>query len=301
MTELILTAVVAGVGLGSIYSLVGTGYTLVLASSGIFNLAQGATLMGGVLVSYEIGTILGARTLLTVPIVVVSGGLVGLLTHTVAVLPLTRRRTTVDLAGSGFLTTLGAGLVFSAIAELAFGPNTYQVQPYVSVNDLTLGQLQIQPIYLVTLGSAVALTGILGLVLRFTSTGLVMRATFQDPEGASILGVSIHRVTRRSFIVGSAVAALAGFLVAPITQANAFLASDFAFFGFAAMAIGGMGSFEGTLLGGVLVGLVAEVPQVWFNPDISSVLVYAVLLIVLITRPQGLFARSSATAVVRSV
>jgi len=285
----ILAGIMAGVGLGSIYAIIAVGYALILGASGVFNFAQGAVLTAGALIAFGIGTVENLPIVVMVAVVAAAGGITGLISHTIAVLPMTHRSGVENLTFGTFLSTLGVGLAFTAVMNQTFGVNTYTPNNYVSIQGIQLGALTIKPIYLVTLGSVILVVIVMELVLRRTRAGLVMRAVFNDVEGASLSVISVSRVIRRVFIVGGLLAALAGFLILPITAAKTTIGNQYAFYGFASMAVGGFGSLKGSVVGGLLVGVVSQVPLVWINPNYSSVLVYALLLAVLIARPQGLF------------
>lgn len=290
MGALVANAIVAGLGVGSIYGIIAMGYTLILGASGVFNFAQGSAVMAGALVSFGLGTQLHYPVLVVVGIVMATGGVVGLVSHTIAVLPLTHRTGISSLTFGTFLSTLGLGLAFNSIVSLTFGDGTIEpVNFYVSTTSIRVFGLDIRPIYLVMMGVTAALAIIFEYISRATPTGLVMRAVFNDIEGAAIAGISITSAVRRVFVVGCMLAALAGFLVAPISFAQTGIANQYAFYGFAAMAIGGYGSFVGAILGGLLVGLVGEVPVIWINPNWSGALIYAALLVILLARPQGIF------------
>lgn len=290
MTGLVIEAIIAGLGVGSIYAIIAVGYTLILGSSGVFNFAQGSAVMAGALVSYGLGTAEHVPLLVIVGLVLLTGAVAGILSHTIAVLPLTHRPGVQSLTFGTFLSTLGLGLALNSIISLSFGTaNVYPVKYYVSEKPIILGPAHIRPIYLVMLVVTVAIVVLFELVNRRTGAGLVMRAVFNDVEGASLAGVSITRVVRWVFAIGCMLAAIAGFLVAPLTFAQTNIANQYAFYGFAAMAIGGYGSFPGAVVGGLLVGLVGEVPLIWVSPDLTDVMIYGFMLLLLLFRPQGMF------------
>jgi branched-subunit amino acid ABC-type transport system permease component len=296
MGTLLAEAIVAGIGIGSIYGIIAMGYTLILGASGVFNFAQGSAVMGGALVSYALGTVEHLPLLIILGIVMAIGAFTGLVIHTIAVLPLTYRTGVTNLTFGTFLSTLGLALVLNSIISLGFGDaNIDPVNYYVSQNPIHLLGLNIRPIYAVMFLTTLALVAIFEFISRTTSAGLVMRAVFNDNEGAALAGISIARAVRSVFILGCLLAAIAGFLVAPISFAQTNIANQYAFFGFAAMAIGGYGSFAGAIIGGLIVGLVGEVPLIWVNPEISGALIYGTLLLVLLVRPQGLFGSGGST------
>ncbi len=295
VSSLLKSAIIAGVGIGSIYSIIAMGYTLILGASGVFNFAQGSAVMGGALVSYALGTLEHIPLLVVVAIVMATGAVTGLMTHTIAVLPLTRRSGLSNLTFGTFLSTLGVGLVFNSIMSLGFGDSKiYPVNFYVPQGAYHWLGLDIRPIYAVMFLVTVAVVVIFEIVNRHTGAGLIMRAVFNDIEGAALAGISITKAVRRVFVIGCLLAAVAGFLIAPLTFAQTQIANQYAFYGFAAMAIGGYGSFTGAIVGGLIVGLVSEVPLIWVNPDASGPLIYAALLVVLLARPQGIFGSGGA-------
>jgi branched-chain amino acid transport system permease protein len=289
LVSLVADAVVSGLGIGSTYALIALGYTIILAASGVFNFAQGSVVMGGALVAYGLGTVAGWPVVATIAVVIGVGCLAGLLSHALAVYPLTRRAGAVNLTGGTFLTTLGLGLAMNAVIALAFGPQTYPVNGYVSGRAFQVFSVYIQPIYIVMASVVIVTMLAFEVTLRRTGFGVVMRATFADLEGASLAGIAVNRVIIRAFAAGCALAAIAGFLIAPVTSASAGISSSLSFYGFAAMAIGGYGSFIGAVLGGLIVGLAEQVPLVWLNPSASALLIYAAMVVILLIRPQGLF------------
>jgi branched-chain amino acid transport system permease protein len=130
--------------------------------------------------------------------------------------------------------------------------------------------------------------------VRHSSSGLYLRMTFEDPEGAGLEGTSVVKVVLVSFAVAGAIAAIAGALIVPVTSASTQLANSFGLYGFAGMAIGGYGSFQGALAGGLFVGIVNALVPVWLNVDLAPAIIYALLILVLMFRPQGMFGKTGA-------
>lgn len=281
-------AIVAGLGLGAMYSLIAMGYALVLSASGIFNFAQGSVVMGGALVLFWLGEGYHIAVLAVLGIVLAGGMLLGIGTYAVAVLPLVHRTKIKDITEATLVTTLGLGLGLNGIVALTFGPDTFPVQTYVTDNPIHIDGIPVRPTYIVMLGATVIIAIVLALILQHSKVGLRLRATFQDPEGAELLGISNARVVACAFAVSGLLAAAAGFLIAPIVFASASIAGNIALYGFGAMAIGGFGSFLGALLGGMIVGLVSQVLPVWVSPDVTNVCIYALILGILLIRPRGL-------------
>lgn len=289
MAELVAIATVSGLGLGGLYGLVAMGYTLVMAASGVFNFAQGSIVMGGALVMLGLWQYLHWPILGVVGVVLLGGALLGILSYVLAVFPVAKRHGVAELTEGTLVTTFGLGLILNSVTALTFGYNTVPVNSYVSDSPLRIAGVPIRPIYLVMIGATVVIVIAMEMFLRRTRTGLVLRATVLDSEGAILAGIPIMRVVLRAFLVAGALAALAGLLMVPVTSASPFIADQLALYGFAGMAIGGYGSFKGAFVGGVVVGVATTVPPIWVNPTFVSTIVYGLMLLVLLVRPRGLF------------
>ena len=285
-----LLAAEAGIGIGALYGLVALGYTLILASCGVFNLVQGALVVAGSMVMLGLWQILGWPILAVAAVALLGGAIVGLVTYLISVLPLARFSRGSDALTEGTLvTTFAVWLILGTIITLTFGNATVAVNSYVPVSGISIGGIPIQPIYIVMVGITLVIIGLFEFGVRRTSIGLVLRATVEDTEGARLAGVSVTRVVMVSFATAGALAAIAGILIAPVTFASPYPNSDLAFYGFAAMAIGGFGSFTGAIVGGFIVGILTNVPALWVNSNYMSLIVYGAMLLVLWVRPAGLF------------
>ena len=277
--------IAAGVGFGSVYAMLALSYNMMIGSSGVFNLAQGAIITVGVVGSYVLRHILGVPIPIDIFILAAAGGTLGLLAERVAVRPFFGIGT--HLAAETLVSTLGLGLALTAILSLLFGPNNYSIEEYVSSTPLMVGSLLIRPIFLVMLAAAIVVTVAMELFLRFTSAGIITRATIFDREGAGLMGISVERVIQLSFGVGGVLGAVSGFLIAPLISVSVFSGDSVALFAFAALTIGGFGSFRGSILGGMLVGLLAALTPVFLNSYWVRPVIYAALILILIAKPSG--------------
>jgi branched-subunit amino acid ABC-type transport system permease component len=298
-----LIAVVTGLGLGSIFGLIAMGYTLIMAASGVFNFVQGTIVMGAALTFFGLWMLLHWPFLLVLAIVMVGGALLGAVTYILSVFPVASRQGVHELTEATLVTTFGLGLALNSVVALAFGYTTYPVNPYVNAAAWRISGVPIDPIFVVMLATAVFLTIVMELMLQRTKTGLFLRATVADAQGARLAGIRVMKVVLWSFAVAGALAAVAGLLMVPYTQASSNLAGSLALDGFAGMAIGGYGSFKGAMLGGLVVGLATKLPAVWVNPAWTTLIVYALMLTILFVRPRGLFGTAGAfgSARLRSV
>jgi len=282
-------AVIAGLGVGGLYALIAMGYTLILSASGVFNFAQGAIVMGGTLAVYGLWQVAHVQFLLVIVVLAIGGVAIGFATYLASVLPVMNRRGVRNLTEGTLVTTFGFGLVLTTLAGMTFGYTTEPVNSYVTRTPIPFAGLQINPIYLIMMGVTVAVAIVLELVLHRTRVGLVLRATVGDAVGASLAGIKVSTVVFVAFGLAGALAVVAGALLAPISFASVGTATTLVLLGFAGMAIGGFGSFTGALVGGVLVGLISTIVPVFVNSLYTNLIIYAVMILLLIVRPQGLF------------
>jgi branched-chain amino acid transport system permease protein len=285
--NLLLVAVVSGIGIGSVYVLLALSYNLVLGSSGVFNLAQGTVVMAGTLGAYLVEVRYGWPIWTAVPILAAFGFAAGRLTELLGVRPVAGR--SVSVAEAAIVTTLGLGLIGDSTAGLTFGSDPQPVPSYTSTTPLLVGGVPIRPVFVVMV--AVTLLIALGFdrVARRTQVGHMLRATLEDREAAELLGIDTRRVTRVVFGLAGTLSALAGFLLAPITLASPFVANDLGLYGFAAMAVGGFGSFTGSLVGGVLVGIVGSLVPAVASAHLARPAIFVMVIAILLIRPGGLF------------
>jgi branched-chain amino acid transport system permease protein len=154
-----------------------------------------------------------------------------------------------------------------------------------------LGPVSLAPLRLVVLGAALVL--ILGahLLIHRTSLGVAMRATFQDRETAALMGIEIGRIRTLTFAVGSGLAAAAGALLGPIFLVYPAMGDLAALKAFAVVILGGLGSFAGATLGGLLLGVAEELGAGYVSSGYRDAVGFVIIILVLLFRPAGLFAR----------
>jgi branched-chain amino acid transport system permease protein len=282
-------AVISGVGLGCIYGLIAMGYTLVLAASAVFSFAQGSIVVGASLAMFGLWQLLHWELFESLAVILAGGACVGVAVYLVSVWPVTRRQNVHDLTEATLVTTFGLGLALNGVIALAFGSITVPVPSYVSSNPIVVKGVPINPLYVAMVAATLLVVIAMEIMLRKTRTGLILRATVQDREGASLVAIHVTKVTLRAFAIAGVLAAIAGFLVAPETSASAFVAPQFTLYGFAGMAVGGLGSFMGAIVGGVIIGLVESIGSTYINPSFVSLLIFGIILAILLIRPRGLF------------
>lgn len=281
-----LGTLVNGIGQGSLYALIAIGFSVVLSSSGVVDFARGQLVVVATLTTFSMKETHSVAPLLVLGVCLAVPAVVGVAEERIAVFPLRG-----DARASGWLvTTLGFGIVVQAITTKVFDGGSHGVNPPITLRSFSVGDIPINGYEIVVIGVAVAVTAIAWVVLRSTSAGRMLRAVAEDPEVAALRGINTRMVAISAFAVAGALAGLGGFVVASLTSAFVSQAPLFTIKGFIAMVAGGTGSIWGALLGGWLVGCAEQIGAHYIDAASIDLFGLAVLLVLLLLRPQGLFA-----------
>ena len=280
---LLLSQAFNGLALGSLLALVSSGLTIILGTRGVLNFAHGALFMLGAYTVYVV--LQGTSSFL---LALLAGSLFMLLVGVVIERVLVRlfyHRPPEDQ----ILVTFGAGIVLVEAVRAVFGGDSQRVAvPSWGEGVTQLGFL-IYPTYRLELIGIIAQTlGLLWLVLYRTSIGLVVRAGIEDAGMVGILGINVRRTFLLVFALGVVAAGLAGMLYAPMVSVDPDLGGSFLVESFVVIVIGGLGSFPGAVVGGLIAGEIVSITSA-FNSAYSEVMLYAVMALLLVVRPQGLF------------
>lgn len=288
MVEFINDVMVPALGIGALYGLVGISFNLIFAPGGTFNFAQGQIVMLGGMFAYTLYDDKAWPLVLAILGIAAIGGAIGLAEERIAVWPALRR----DPHGQGWvLSTLAVFTIIQSLAIVNWGttPRVVKNFPGLSLSRHDIVGFEVPPYYLGTLAIAIAITVLLHLFFQKTMLGRSVAATAQDRDAARLRGVDVRLVMAVSFIMGGGLAALTGFLAAPLTLATVTVGLTFTFRGFMAAAIGGMGTNLGALVGGLLMGVIEQSTQRFWQGGYVNFVMLAVLLGLLLVRPQGLF------------
>jgi branched-chain amino acid transport system permease protein len=281
---LVTQAVITGILLGGVYALVSLGLTLIFGVLGIVNFAQGSMLTLAMYVVYELATSTGLNlylaTLVAIPALFVLG-------YLVQALMLNRLMQRGETEGQ-LLVTLGLSLLIVNVLLLAFGGQPKSVRSPAEGDLHLLGAIVSVP-RLIAFGGAIVLAAVLTLVLRGTRLGLTIRSVAANAEGAALVGVNVRRVFALTFGLGAACVGAAGGLVLPFLSLTPSTGEQFTILAFVIVVLGGLGSVTGAVLGGLTIGLVQTVGGLFLPGTGALLLVFAVFVLVLFLRPQGLF------------
>ena len=290
----LIRAITDGVLGGGVYGLMAVGLTLIFGVLDIINIAQGILVVLGAYLTYVLWAHLHIDQFLGLLITIPGMFILGVAIQYLFIRPLRgRERTSMSLLACYSVTIIIEGILYQI-----FGSN------YVSINDYwTSPQATVQIFgyylpYIYLLGFALAVVSVMAIYLMLyrTQFGRSVRATMQDHTAARLVGIDVNRVAAVTFGIGVAVTAAGGMVFGSLNAFNPNTGYDLISRLLAIVILGGMGSIGGALGAAVLMITLESLVDVYWNPEWSVVVFYAVLVAVLVFRPQGLFGRKEARA-----
>lgn len=286
-----LQSLVNGFGQGSIYALLALGYVMIYKATRVISFAQPALMIVGGLFSYHFVTELGLPFWVGMALGIVCGALVGMLVERIALRPMLGKPV-FTLA----IITIGVDIVLRIISNRYIGVQSRIVEYPGGSERLTLGGVSISHQRLGLIAVTAVTVALLAMFFRYSRTGLAMRATALDQETALAQGIRVGAVFALAWAIAGGLAAIAGTFVAAgnagIEQTSWIIALK----ALPAIIIGGLDSVQGAVIGGLAVGIVEALtatfqPDVapWLGANFSLVAPYALMFVVLLVRPYGLF------------
>ena len=279
----------SGLSIGGVYALIALAYNVVFMTTNVLNLAQGALLMSGAMLGVLFYSRFGWPWYAALIVTVVAGGILALIEYFVAV-----RASLRGNSEGWIISTFAFALLLQALFALGMH-NQVQSFPDLLPNVplATLGGIRIIPQQIGMIVCALAVAGLLSLLIRRTLFGKALSAIAQDRDAAALRGIPIQRLSLLAFAAGGAIATFAGFLAGPITSAYPSMGLTFALYGFIAAVIGGMPRIDGALAGGFILGIIETVTAYLFDPSYKDLVALVAVLALLAIRPAGLLGRGT--------
>ncbi|HTA02521.1 MAG TPA: branched-chain amino acid ABC transporter permease [Streptosporangiaceae bacterium] len=281
-----MTIIWSGLTDGALYALVAMGFNLVLTSSAVLNFAQGALVMLGTFIAYWALVTLKVPIVLAVILGISAGFLMGCVTELVAIRPLSRGRRWIGTS-TELITTVAVATALSGMAAVIWGTQPLAV-PFPGENSISFLGGEVAPVSLALIGLAIAFGVAIHLWYRHTLTGLACLASAEDRVAAALRGIRVRRLSLGSFGAAGALAGIVGLLAAPVTYSFYSLGDTLALSGFVALALGGLGSQLGCLIGGFLTGVVGALSARYIGGNYQDIATFVLLLLALGIRPGGL-------------
>jgi branched-chain amino acid transport system permease protein len=271
-----------GLALGALLALISSGLTIIYGTLGVLNLAHGAMFMLGGYAGYVAFTYTGSFV-----VAVIAGALfvmiVGVLMERIIIRHFYTRPHEDQL-----LVTFGLGICFVEIVRFFFSSQSMLVPPPPLFSGITSLGFMYYPTYRLAVVGIVAIAlGALFLVLYRTRIGMIVRAGIEDSVMVDSLGINVYRVFMIVFGIGAMAAGFAGIVNAPVVSLTPGVGDDILVETFVVVVIGGVGSFPGAVLGGLIAGEIISITSM-VNPGYAYVMLFAAMTLVLMLRPQGL-------------
>ena len=295
--DIFIQQIINGLVLGSIYALVALGYTMVYGIMGLINFAHGEVVMIGAMVAlFVIKALPGLPVFVTIPLALIVAAsvcmAVGFTIERVAYRPLRRAPKLAPL-----ITAIGVSIILQNLAMLIWGRNYHAFPSILPTSDHEIFGATITSLQIVIIVVAALMMAGLTLLIQRTRLGRAMRATSENPPIAQLLGVNINQIISATFVIGSALAAVAGLMVsANYSIAHYYMGFMLGLKAFTAAVLGGIGNLAGAMLGGLLLGIIealgagyiGDLTGGFLGSHYQDIFAFFVLIGVLVFRPSGL-------------
>lgn len=287
-----LQLIVSGVAMGSIYALVALGFVMLYNATGIINFAQGELVaLGAYLCVFAIAAF-GLPPLLSIGVALLAILVLAPILFLLAYYPLRDRSLLVGVVG-----TVGIGIALKNLLLLIAGPLPRTLPPFFGTGQMEFNgvSLPMQNVGIVVV--ALAMFAAYFVFTHFTFTGIMLRATAQDRDMARMVGIRVNRMIGLTFVASCAIAAVAGYLVAPVVFVSPDMGLPLMLKAFIAIVIGGFGSIPGAIAGGMFVGIMDVLVAAHVSSTYRDVFTFLAFILVITLRPTGFFGERVAARV----
>ena len=287
-SSILLSALLNGLTTGAVYALIALGLTLIYGVLHIINFAHGASLMMALYGVYALKERWGVDPYVALPFMVPA----------MFVLGYGMQRLIINRASHGkdeniLLVTLGLSIVMENLALLFFKSDTRTIDTAYTLSTVAIGPEAVQVMVslpkLVAFAGALVVSALLIVMLQRTDLGRAIRAVAKEKQGARLMGIDVDHVYAMCFGLGLACLGAAACFLLPAYYVNPQVGNGFVLVAFTVVVLGGMGSFAGALLGGLLIGVVESFGGLFLGESLGQVGIFVIFIAVLLLRPQGLF------------
>jgi len=282
---LVISALITGLGLGSMYGLLALGFHVTYAVSATVNFAQGSSMMLGAVFAYVFATRLGLPLFVAFFLALCLCAVYGALVERLAVRPFVRRG-----SNAWLMATVALGIVVDNTVLLTFGkePRGFQW----ATGGMELAGIHVSYIQMCIPVTGLFLAALLNFYTRNTRSGKAMLAVVQNPDAARLMGINVPVAICAAFALSAVLAGAAGFLIAPLFNVNADMGTVFGLKAFAVAILGGIGSAWGVMLAGLLFGVVEALITALLGSTYTQILTFALVIVALALMPNGIFGRA---------
>jgi len=281
-----LNILIAGLLTGAVYGMAALGLSVIFGVIRVVNFAHGEMMVAGMYAAFVLNMGLGIDPIVALPLVAAllfAAGYAlqrGLINRFIA-----------RPEHNQFLLLLAISILLTSSMLMIFGPDARNVQLAYAFDSYEIAGLIIDKVRLTAAAGALVLVAALTVFFRWTRTGKAIRACADNQLGAQVVGLDVKRLYAVTFGIGAACVGAAGCLLLLLVDVQPYLATDYTLLGFIIVILGGLGSMAGALLGGLVVGLSEALAGFFIDPSLKSMFSFALLILVLLVRPQGLLGR----------
>ncbi len=284
MAEIYAAALINGLLIGGVYALVALGLTLIYGVLHIVNFAHGSLLMVGMFAAWLMAEKLGVHPYAALPVVALGMFALGWLLYRLVIGRVSRGEDRAIL-----LATLGVAVVLDNLFLTLFGGDTRQIESDLTFAVIELGPLLLSVPKVIAFAVSLLLAGALWGFMALTDTGRAIRAVAKEPEGARLMGIRPERIFALAYGIGIGCLGAAACLLLPSFFVSPHVGSVFVLVAFTIVVLGGMGSFPGAVVGGLLIGVTESMGGLWLGESLGPIGISLVFIAVLLFRPTGLF------------
>ena len=285
---LLTSAIVSGLAIGSMYGLIALGYHVTYVVSNTVNFSQGSAMMLGAVLGYTFGVRYGWPLPLAIAKALMLCALFGLVVERTLVRPFAER------GGNGWLmATVAGGIVLDNIVLFTFGKEPRAFPSILAQKPITLFGTGVYPLQLIIPLVGIGITIALQLAFHHTRLGKALLAVVQNKDAARLMGINVRLAIAFSFALSTALAALAGLLIAPLYSVHSDMGTLFGIKAFAVAILGGIMSASGVMLAGFLYGLIEALVTAFAGSTYTQIVAFAVVILALAILPNGLLGRAA--------
>jgi branched-chain amino acid transport system permease protein len=285
---LVSSALITGLGLGSMYGLLALGFHVTYAVSSTVNFAQGGTMMLGAVLCFSLWVTLGWPLPLAVVLALLACAAWGVIVERVAVRPFVRRG-----SNSWLMATVALGIVLENAVLFTFGKDPRGMPPgFLTTQSVTIAGLKIQLLQILIPVVGLALAFALHLFFQTTRHGKALLAVVQNTLAARLMGIDVERVATLSFALSGLLAGVAGIMVAPLFTISSTMGTLFGIKAFAVAILGGISSAWGVVIAGLIYGLAEALITALLGSIYTQIVTFGLVILSLALMPNGLFGRA---------
>jgi branched-chain amino acid transport system permease protein len=285
---LVTSALITGLGLGSMYGLLALGFHVTYAVSATVNFAQGSSMMLGAVLTYTFAVRYGWPLPLAAALALALCALYGMIVEILAVRPFAKRG-----SNAWLMATVALGIVADNTVLFTFGKEPRGFQMPWATGSFEVAGITLSPLHVVIPVAGLLLAAALNIFSTRTRAGKAMLAVVQNPDAARLMGINVQATILGAYALSTVFAGAAGVLIAPLFNVNADMGTLFGLKAFAVAILGGISSAWGVMLAGILFGCIEALITALLGSTYTQILTFGLVIVALAAMPTGLFGRAA--------